>query len=515
MKARGGDGVSYGRLSPGDMVQGRYRIGGVVGRGGTGIIYEAEDLHQGRRVAIKTLDADLLAHPSAVARYQREARTAGAIGHPNICRVFDAGQLPDGRPFLTMELLTGTTLAARIRADGALPFADAVSVQTQVLSALDAGHAQMIVHRDIKPDNVFLTDRIQGVLAVKILDFGIAKSLDTNAELSLTRTGMVVGTPFYMAPEQAKGDTIDHRVDLYACGVMFYEMLTGRRPFHASNYNALMLQVLTSEPRDPREIRPAIPAGFVRVVDKAMRKDPQERYQDASSFLADLWQLQATVSQGPGPEEIARIARAVRGGESGAVSSVDAQVPDDAGIPVYLDSEPPQRSAAEESHPDADDDVSQTQPFDRPEHLEALASRPPPAADDDAGETRPFVRPEQVAPKPRPPRVRFPLPTRESIPEPTEVMLIPPSFSDDDDGDEQTRARAPAPPKIREDESAWDDEQTRADSSPPIPPEPSKRGWDDEPTRVDAPATAEAVVPAPTGKVPRPGGRVPRPKPKR
>jgi serine/threonine-protein kinase len=445
----------YGRLAVGFMVEDRYRVGEIVGKGGSGLIYQATDVTTGQRVALKTLNSDLLSHPSAVARYHREARAAAGIGHPNICSVSDVGQLPDGRPFLVMELLTGRTLADRIRDDGAMPFPHVVNILTQTLSALEAAHAKKIVHRDIKPDNVFLTDRIRGVTAVKLLDFGIAKSLDENAELSLTRTGMVVGTPFYMAPEQARGETLDHRVDIYACGVLLFEMLTGRRPFHATNYNALMVQVLTSPPPDPRHLRPAVPSGFAAVVTRAMAKDKRERYADARAFLAALWELQSTVSEGLGPEEIDRIAQAVRRPNTSSRPSFDSMSDD---IPVYHESEPPVPIAL--GHVEANDNETVTQPFVRPEQL-----RPP---------KRPSFRP--------------------SVSEVTEVMMDAPWLRAEE---------SPKPPVLRraskEPPSPWDDEPTRVDPPPASDPRPA-------PPVVTAPPEA-----APQG-VPRPPGRVPRPK---
>jgi serine/threonine protein kinase len=445
----------YGRLAVGFMVEDRYRVGEIVGKGGSGLIYQATDVTTGQRVALKTLNSDLLSHPSAVARYHREARAAAGIGHPNICSVSDVGQLPDGRPFLVMELLTGRTLADRIRDDGAMPFPHVVNILTQTLSALEAAHAKKIVHRDIKPDNVFLTDRIRGVTAVKLLDFGIAKSLDENAELSLTRTGMVVGTPFYMAPEQARGETLDHRVDIYACGVLLFEMLTGRRPYHATNYNALMVQVLTSPPPDPRHLRPAVPSGFAAVVTRAMAKDKRERYADARGFLAALWELQSTVSEGLGPEEIDRIAQAVQRPNTSGRPSFDSMSDD---IPVYHESEPPVPIAL--GHVEATDNETVTQPFVRPQQL-----RPP---------KRPSFRP--------------------SVSEVTEVMLDAPWLRAEE---------SPSPPVIRraskEPPSPWDDEPTRVDPPPASDPRPG-------PPVVTAPPEA-----APKG-VPRPPARVPRPK---
>ncbi|MCL2824496.1 MAG: serine/threonine protein kinase, partial [Polyangiaceae bacterium] len=302
----------FGQLSVGTVIKGRYLVGEAIGKGGNGVIYKSTDMKTGGLVAVKTLNADVNDRPSAVARYAREARAASSIGHPNICTVSDVGLMGDGRPFLVMELLCGETLAVCIRDKGAMPFPAIINVLTQTLSALEAAHAHLIVHRDIKPDNVYLTSRVPGVVSVKLLDFGIAKSMDQATDLALTRQGMVVGTPLYMAPEQARGEQLDHRVDIYACGLLLFEMLTARRPFQAKNFSALMAQVLAVAPPDPRDFRPATPSGLAKIVAKALAKDRRDRFSDARAFLTALWAQQSVIAAGPGPEEIERIARAVR-----------------------------------------------------------------------------------------------------------------------------------------------------------------------------------------------------------
>ncbi len=275
----------------GQVLGGKYRAIRVLGEGGMGSVYEAEHVALHRKVAVKVLHPQQAKKKASVQRFQNEAHVAGAIGHPNICEVYDMGELEDGSPFLVMELLQGETLAERIASEGALPFDDIIDVVTQVLSGLVAAHEKGIIHRDIKPENVFLTLRAGLPAMVKLLDFGISKVAGAE-ELHLTRTGMVMGTPFYMSPEQARGDrNLDNRVDLYATGVVMYECLTGRRPYHASNYNALLMQILTTEPRPPREVRPAVPEGFEQVISRAMQRDREKRYQSASEFQRDVQQL--------------------------------------------------------------------------------------------------------------------------------------------------------------------------------------------------------------------------------
>jgi eukaryotic-like serine/threonine-protein kinase len=272
----------------GQTLGGKYRAIRVLGEGGMGAVYECEHIALHRRVAVKVLHPQQAKKKASVARFQNEAHVAGAIGHPNICEIYDVGELSDSSPFLVMELLQGETLAERIASEGALPFDDIIDVTSQVLSGLIAAHDKGIIHRDIKPENVFLTSRAGLPAMVKLLDFGISKVAGAD-ELHLTKTGMVMGTPFYMSPEQARGDrNLDNRVDIYATGVMMYECLTGRRPFHASNYNALLMQILTTDPRPPQDLRPAVPEGFSKVLAKAMQRDREKRYQSASEFQRDV-----------------------------------------------------------------------------------------------------------------------------------------------------------------------------------------------------------------------------------
>jgi serine/threonine protein kinase len=195
-----------------------------------------------------------------------------------------------------MERLVGETLADRVASERGLPFDDVVDILIQVLSALIAAHGQRILHRDIKPENVFLTARVGCPPLVKLLDFGVSKVMgdapDARDDLRLTRTGMVMGTPYYMAPEQARGERdIDARVDLYACGVIMYESLTGKRPFTADNYNALLMQILSGTPRPASDLRPALPAAYAAVIEKAMARRRDDRYPNALEFQRDLQRL--------------------------------------------------------------------------------------------------------------------------------------------------------------------------------------------------------------------------------
>jgi eukaryotic-like serine/threonine-protein kinase len=287
----------------GRTVSERYMIRGVLGEGGMGTVYEAEHMGLGRQVAIKVLNPSQAKKRVAVKRFQQEARAAGAIGHPNICEVYDLGLLDDGSPYLVMEKLIGTTLADRISREGGLPFDEIADVMIQVLSGLIAAHDKGIVHRDIKPENIFLARRVGCPPIVKILDFGVSKMMPQfqggDEQLDLTRTGMVMGTPYYMSPEQARGErNLDGRVDVYACGVMMYESIVGKRPFLAPNYNALLLSIINTTPKALRDVRPATPAAMEAIVVHMMAKARDDRYPTANAVMRDIQALPIAAAAG-------------------------------------------------------------------------------------------------------------------------------------------------------------------------------------------------------------------------
>jgi serine/threonine protein kinase len=292
----------------GQTIDGKYVVRAILGEGGMGAVFEAEHHAIGRVVAIKVLHPAQANKKVPVRRFHQEARAAGGIGHPNICEVFDFGTLGDGSPYLVMERLKGDTLASRIAALGGLPLAEVVEAVTQVLSGLAAAHERGILHRDIKPENVFLAERQGYPPIAKLLDFGVSKVVgggvmgEWDDETDLTKTGMVMGTPYYMSPEQARGDrNLDGRVDIYACGVLLYEALTGQRPFVAKNYNSLLVLILQGTAAPPRSLRANIPVELERVVLKAMAKNRDDRYQTAADFaqaLAPVRKSLATPSSG-------------------------------------------------------------------------------------------------------------------------------------------------------------------------------------------------------------------------
>ncbi len=282
----------------GGLLGGRYRVGALIGEGGMGAVYEAvrEDLAH-MRVAIKVLHPAFSARAELVARFRREAETVAAIDHPNIVKIIDFQARSAEPAFLVMERLYGMSLGHAIANDGCFSEARAAFIGCQVLAALGAAHAARVVHRDLKPDNVFLTS-VSGVSdIVKLLDFGIAKLLGTNAQEKLTQTGMVMGTPPYMAPEYARGGQVDARTDLYAVGCVMYEALTCRAPFSAENYNALLFAIQEKEPEPLRELRPDLDPEFVAVVTRAMNKDPALRFQSAEAMARALGRWSAPSSE--------------------------------------------------------------------------------------------------------------------------------------------------------------------------------------------------------------------------
>jgi serine/threonine protein kinase len=252
--------------------------------GGMGAVYEVEHAPLGKRLAAKVLLPELARRPRLLERFRREARAASATGHENIVEVTDLGQTPQRAPFLVMELLQGRTLGAELK-QGPISPERAVHIARQILSALAAAHSHGIVHRDLKPENIFLIKRGADGDFVKVLDFGIAKMLDEVDERELTQAGQVVGTPTYMAPEQARGDkTIDGRVDLYAVGAILYRMVTGHRPFSGDSFNALLFAIAQGNPVRPRQHNPNVSPLLESVILKAMAIDRGQRYQTAEEL---------------------------------------------------------------------------------------------------------------------------------------------------------------------------------------------------------------------------------------
>ncbi len=276
-------------IPPGVTLDGRYRVVRLLGEGAMGAVYEAEHVVIGRRVAVKVMHARFTRSPEAVSRFTREARAAAAIGHPHIVSVTDFGTHGQ-QPFLVMELLRGETLGERVAKTPAMPFHEACVIMGQVLSALDAAHAIGVVHRDLKPENVFVRD--ERAPSVKLLDFGVSKFHPPGGrEQHITKDGLLVGTPNYMAPEQWTGQRdIDRRADLFAAGVMFFELLTGGLPYEGADERELFEEVVhgANAPPSPSEIAPGVPAALDAVVLKAVSRDREARFQTAQEFLEAL-----------------------------------------------------------------------------------------------------------------------------------------------------------------------------------------------------------------------------------
>jgi eukaryotic-like serine/threonine-protein kinase len=253
-------------------------------------------LHQiiGKKVAVKFLHRDLAQSQEVVARFYREAQAAAEIGHRSIIDVMDVGVSPDGEPFIVMEYLEGESLASLLERQGPLDLGAACGIMESVLLGLAVAHEKGIVHRDLKPDNIFLNARVGEPPAVKLIDFGISKITREGTSSKLTQTGSLLGTPAYMSPEQARGESeVDHRTDLYSIGVVLYEMLTGKLPFEGENYNQLIVKVLTRQPTPPRQANPAFPREAEELVLRALAKNREERFQSALEMLEALKNVSA------------------------------------------------------------------------------------------------------------------------------------------------------------------------------------------------------------------------------
>jgi serine/threonine protein kinase len=277
-------------IEPGTVIADRYRVLSRLGRGGMGYVYLGEHVTVGRSVAIKVLTFDWSRSNAVAQRFRAEARAASAAGHPNIIEVFDAGELSDGRLYLVMEFLTGRNLYEEVQVNGRMPVPRACHVMRDVGRAIRAAHEVGIIHRDLKPDNVMLVERgyNEGEL-VKVLDFGISASAQRNEdEKRLTVVGQALGTPEYMAPEQAKGKDATESFDIYAMGVMFYELLTGDPPFHGLNVLEIVTRKTTEPAPSVARLRDDLPRDLVKLVDDCLAIDPSNRPRTAQIFLARL-----------------------------------------------------------------------------------------------------------------------------------------------------------------------------------------------------------------------------------
>ncbi|MBL8679336.1 MAG: protein kinase [Myxococcales bacterium] len=266
----------------GAVIARKFRLVRLLGVGGMGSVYEAQDLLLGRRVALKLMRREIASSHALVQRFVREARAADSIQHKNIVRVLDlASDDETGQFYIVQELLSGESLADRLDRERALSPKDTVEIMGPVLDALAAAHERGIVHRDVKPENVFL-HREGGAIVPKLIDFGISKVLQSDeggAGLSKTQTGTALGTPYYMSPEQVRGDSnIDHRADQWSAGVMLFELLTGRRPFQGENYNLLILKIMTDRAPRADEVSISVPTALATVIARALEPERAQRF---------------------------------------------------------------------------------------------------------------------------------------------------------------------------------------------------------------------------------------------
>jgi serine/threonine-protein kinase len=285
------DGQALRAASPGGDLVGqvladRYHIVRRLGEGGMGRVYLAEHVKMGRKSAIKVMNPAMAHDPDAVARFNREAANASRITHPHVCAIYDFGETPEGLLYLAMEYVEGEPLTCVLEREGALPVARAVGIFLQVADALQAAHELGIVHRDLKPDNIMVTRGRAGADAVKVVDFGIAKAVGTDDRQQVTRTGLVVGTPEFMSPEQLSGDPLDGRSDIYSLALVLFKMLTGTLPFVGDTTQELMVKRLTEQPRTLAAARPDrhFPLGLEEALATALARAPADRYRSAAEF---------------------------------------------------------------------------------------------------------------------------------------------------------------------------------------------------------------------------------------
>ncbi len=330
----------------GQVVADRYHITKKLGEGGMGAVYLGEHVKMGRKSAIKVMTQAMIHDPDAVSRFNREAANASRISHPNVCQIYDFGETSDGLIYLAMEFIEGCALTDLIDKEGALMPVRAAAILKQSADALQAAHDLSIVHRDLKPDNIMIITGRDGSDIVKVVDFGIAKAMagDESGQ-KVTKTGLVVGTPEYMSPEQLSGDKLDGRSDIYSLGLVLYRMLTGVLPFQADSAQETMIKRLTDDPTPLEVSRPDIvfPAKMQAVLDRALARSTADRYQQAGEFGRDTMEAVAglavpstrvdvapphsAATQLMGEEQIQEATRHVAAKKKGAAAAPAAAAP--------------------------------------------------------------------------------------------------------------------------------------------------------------------------------------------
>jgi serine/threonine-protein kinase len=293
-------------LPAGTVLDGAYRITRLLGQGGMGTVYEAHHTGAGKRLAVKVMHRGLMAYPELRARFQREAKVTSELAHANIVSVFGFGAAPSGEPYLVMEFLEGEDLQTRMEKTGPLPLEAVAQIVTQVAAGLAEAHVAGVVHRDLKPDNVFLVRAPGEAVFAKVVDFGISKVLKASAT-KLTVARAVFGTPEYMAPEQAEGrqDLIDHRSDQWSLACVAWVALTGCLPFSGPDATATLNQVLSALPTPPREGAPRIPEPVEAVLRRAMSRRPSDRFPTIRAFARYFEAAAAQVTGAPAPAPVA------------------------------------------------------------------------------------------------------------------------------------------------------------------------------------------------------------------
>jgi serine/threonine-protein kinase len=282
-------GTASALVAPGAIVAGKYRLDAVIGEGGMGAVWAATHTGLGQAVAIKFISREFVTSPEALRRFDSEAKAAAQLRSRHVVQVFDNGTLEDGTPYIAMELLRGENVYARVHRAGPVPLAETIEILGQCCKALGRAHAAGIIHRDIKPDNIFLAQTDEEGLLVKVVDFGIAKFAGGPNDHASTRTGAVLGTPLYMSPEQARGlKTIDYRTDLYSLGLVAYTMLTGNLAFSSESFGDLLLQICTAPLPSLCANAPWLPAPMEHWFQRACARDPANRFGSAQEFADAL-----------------------------------------------------------------------------------------------------------------------------------------------------------------------------------------------------------------------------------
>jgi serine/threonine protein kinase len=359
-------------IEVGEIIEGRYKVGPLIGRGGFGTVYEAENLSFGGRVALKMLERS---DPGTVRRFNQEARIAGTILHPNVCRVFDVGRFKE-KPFIVMELLSGENLGARLERKGPLKVGNAIDIAIQVLAGLGAAHEMGVVHRDVKPQNVFLVARQGCSPMVKLLDFGLAKALSKDARPTTTMAGKIVGTIAYMSPEQLHAERIDARSDLFSSAVLLYEAITGVLPWPGRTPADIGAAILRDPPKPLAEHLSRFPRELEAILALGLMKDRSRRFQSAMEFMRALGVLQRTqpgivpFAVSPGTEDEATTHIAWREG-FGAEDAMEDDAPTNITPPRALTPQEQGRAKIRPAHLDAvggsSDTTEQHRPFLRPQ----------------------------------------------------------------------------------------------------------------------------------------------------